>query len=115
MTVMSAPPYPSHLESDVVLRTGRTIRLRPVRHEDGPGLVAFFRSLSPEALYERFFDTRSPEAAAACAPVDVDYGKCFGVIGESGGQIVAIAHYFASPKHPEVAEVAFAVRDDVQG
>jgi acetate---CoA ligase (ADP-forming) len=116
MTVtMTAQPYPSHLESDVVLRTGRTIRLRPVRHEDGPALVTFFRKLSPEALYARFFDVRTPEAAAACAPADVDYCHTFGVVAEMSGEIAAVAHYFASPRHPEVAEVAFAIRDVLQG
>jgi acetyl coenzyme A synthetase (ADP forming)-like protein len=116
MTVTAAAAaYPAHLEFDVVLRTGRTIRLRPVRHSDGPQLVEFFRKLSPEALYARFFDLRTAEAAAACAPADVDYQRCFGMVAESAGEIAGVAHYFASPRHAEVAEVAFAIRDDLQG
>ena len=108
-------PYPSHLECDVVLRTGRTIRLRPVRHEDGDGLLTFFRRLSPASLYSRFFDQRTPEAAVACAPADVDYTRCFGIVGELNGEIVAVAHYFASPRKPEIAEVAFAIADELHG
>jgi acetyl coenzyme A synthetase (ADP forming)-like protein len=108
-------PYPSHLEADVVLRTGRTIRLRPVRHEDRDGLLEFFRRLSPASLYSRFFDMRTPEAAVACTPADVDYRRCFGMVGELNGEIVAIAHYFALNNRPEVAEVAFAISDELQG
>jgi acetate---CoA ligase (ADP-forming) len=112
---VAAVPYPSHLECDVVLRTGRTIRLRPVRHEDREGLLNFFRRLSPASLYSRFFNMRTPEAAVACAPADVDYRRCFGMVGELNGEIVAVAHYFASMKRPEIAEVAFAISDELQG
>ncbi|HEX7420501.1 MAG TPA: GNAT family N-acetyltransferase [Thermoanaerobaculia bacterium] len=115
MTVVVETPYPSHLECDVVLRTGRTIRLRPVRHDDREGLLNFFRHLSPASLYSRFFDMRTPEAAVACAPVDVDYRRTFGMVGEQSGEIVAVAHYFALIKRPEIAEVAFAISDDLQG
>jgi acetyl coenzyme A synthetase (ADP forming)-like protein len=113
MTVIET--YPEHLESDVVLLTGRTLRLRPVRHEDRDHLIRFYTRLSPDALHARFFDSRTPEAAADSSPVDVDYRREFGVIGELSGEIVAVAHYFASASHPDVAEVAFAIRDDMQG
>jgi acetyl coenzyme A synthetase (ADP forming)-like protein len=108
-------PYPSHLECDVVLKTGRTIRLRPVRHEDGDGLLSFFRRMSPASLYSRCFDFRTPEAAATCAPADVDYSRNFGMVGELNGEIVAVAHYFVLADKPEVAEVAFAIADELHG
>jgi acetyl coenzyme A synthetase (ADP forming)-like protein len=97
-----------------VLKTGRTIRLRPVRHEDGEGLLNFFRHLSRASIYSRFFNMRSPEAAVASTPVDVDYRRCFGMVAELGGEIVAVAHYIATV-NPETAEVAFAIGDDLQG
>jgi len=107
--------YPSHLESDIVLRTGRTIRIRPVRHEDTPRLIDLFRRLSPEALHARFFGMTTPEVAERCAPADVDYSKCFGLVGEVNDEVVAVAHYYRSERQPEMAEVAFAIRDDLQG
>lgn len=107
--------YPAHFESDVVLRSGRTLRLRPVRPDDRDHLIRFYTRLSPESLHLRFFDTRTPEAAAAASPADVDYRTDFGVVGELGGEIVAVAHYFASRAKPKKAEVAFAIRDDMQG
>ena len=106
--------YPSHLESDVVLRTGRTLRLRPVRPEDREHLIRFYTRLSPDSLHSRFFDARSPEAAVEASPANVDYRREFGIIGEMSGEIVAVAHYFASASRSDVAEVAFAIRDDMQ-
>ena len=107
--------YPAHLESDVVLRTGRTLRLRPVRHDDRDHLIRFYTRLSPDSLHSRFFDTRTPESAVDSSPADVDYRHQFGIVGELSGEIMAVAHYFASPKRPDLAEVAFAIRDDMQG
>ena len=110
-----APSYPSHLEFDVVMRTGRTIRVRPVREDDTPRLLDLFRRLSPEALHARFFSMATPEMALRAAPAAVDYSMCFGLVGEIGSEIAAVAHYYRSERHPDVAEVAFAIRDDLQG
>jgi acetyl coenzyme A synthetase (ADP forming)-like protein len=113
--VLMDTTYPAYLESDVVLRTGRTLRLRPVRHGDREPLIRFYAQLSRKALHSRFFSARTPEAAADSSPADVDYRHDFGIVGEMAGEIVAVAHYFASPNHPGIAEVAFAIRDDMQG
>ena len=107
--------YPVHLEADVVLRNGRTLRIRPVRVDDRERLRAFFMTLSPETLHARFFAMCTPDQALIYAPAAVDYVHEFGVVGEVGDRIVAVAHYFASPRHPSVAEVAFAIADDQQG
>jgi GNAT superfamily N-acetyltransferase len=107
--------YPAHLEADVVLRNGRTLRIRPVRGNDGERLRAFFMTLSPETLHARFFAMCTADQALLYAPASVDYVHNFGVVGEVGDRIVAVAHYFASPRHPSVAEVAFAIADDQQG
>jgi succinyl-CoA synthetase alpha subunit/GNAT superfamily N-acetyltransferase len=107
--------YPAHLEADVVLRNGRTLRIRPVRANDGERLRAFFMTLSPETLHARFFAMCTADQALLYAPASVDYVHEFGVVGEVGDRIVAVAHYFASPRHPSLAEVAFAIADDQQG
>jgi len=107
--------YPAHLEADVVLRNGRTLRIRPVRCDDRERLRAFFATLSPETLHARFFDMCTADQALLYAPADVDYVHDFGVVGEVGDRIVAVAHYFGSPRHPRIAEVAFAIADDQQG
>lgn len=107
--------YPTQFESDVVLRTGRTVHIRPVRAEDHARLIDFYTRLSPESLHARFFGVCRPEMAAAASPASVDYDREFGAVAEQGGEIVGVAHYFASPKTKNVAEVAFAISDAAQG
>jgi acetyl coenzyme A synthetase (ADP forming)-like protein len=107
--------YPVQFESDVVLRTGRTMHIRPVRPEDRERLIDFYERLSPESLHARFFAALRPEIAAASSPVNVDYDREFGAVAEIGGEIEGVAHYFAFRKDPEAAEVAFAISDAAQG
>jgi acetyl coenzyme A synthetase (ADP forming)-like protein len=111
----TAAAYPSHLESDVVLRTGRTLRIRPIRSDDRTSLLAFFSALSPASLRSRFFDLCSPASALAGSPTDVDYSNDFGLVGELGGDIIGVAHYFRCAHRPTVAEVAFTIADLAQG
>jgi acetyl coenzyme A synthetase (ADP forming)-like protein len=112
---MTAATYPAQFEADVVLRTGHTLHVRPIRAEDRDRLLAFYGRLSPETLHARFFDLCSAQRAVVYSPAVVDYALEFGVIGESAGDIVAVAHYFVSRQEPKVAEVAFAIADAVQG
>ena len=112
---MTSTAYPVQFESDVVLRTGRTMHIRPVRREDQERLVDFYARLSPESLHARFFGVLRPEVAAASSPVNVDYDREFGAVAEIGGDIEGVAHYFAFRKRPEAAEVAFAISDAAQG
>ncbi|MGH9419761.1 MAG: GNAT family N-acetyltransferase, partial [Thermoanaerobaculia bacterium] len=100
---MTVAAYPTQFESDVVLRTGHTLHIRPIRPDDRDRLLAFYAGLSPESLHARFFDLCTPDQALTYSPADVDYDREFGVIGENGDGIVAVAHYFASRRRPEVA------------
>jgi acetate---CoA ligase (ADP-forming) len=109
------PAYPAHFESDVVLRNGRTLRLRPVRAEDHAAMLAFFRNLSGDSLHSRFFDARTPESAMRDTPVDIDYDDDFGVVGEDAGEIIAVAHYYRLRHNRKIAEVAFTIADRAQG
>ena len=54
---------------DVILRDGRTLRLRPPRLDDAESLLEFFRSLSEQSLYMRFhgFPQRRGAARRAAA------------------------------------------------
>ena len=55
-------PYPAEEERDVVLRSGSTLRLRPIRTEDAAALLAFYRRLSSDSLYFRFFSLPNVDA-----------------------------------------------------
>lgn len=112
---MTTVEYPVQFESDVVLRTGRTMHIRPIRGEDQDRLIDFYARLSPESLHARFFAVLRPEIAAKSSPVNVDYDREFGAVAEIAGAIEGVAHYFAFRKHPEAAEVAFAISDAAQG
>ena len=102
------------MQRDVVLRTGRTLLLRPIRPDDREALMDFFKRLSPESVHSRFFDLCPPDLATKYA-LDFDVKRDFGLIAEIGGEIVGVAHYFAFKSQPKAAEVAFAVADDAQG
>ena len=107
--------YPAHEERDVVLRSGSTLRLRPIRPSDAPALLAFYQRLSPDSLYFRFFSVPKIDSDRAEGFCRVDYDSLFAFVGEAGGRIVAVAHYFRDPRRPELAEVAFTVEDALQG
>jgi acetyl coenzyme A synthetase (ADP forming)-like protein len=109
------PVYPAQEECDVVLKSGSTLRLRPVRPEDAAELLAFYRRLSPDSLYFRFFSAPQLDVKKAESVCDVDYENTFGLVGETGGRIVAIGHFFRNSAHPERAEAAFAVEDALHG
>ncbi len=109
------PAYPAHEERDVVLRSGSTLRLRPIRPADAPALLAFYKRLSPDSLYFRFFSVPNVDAERAASFCRVDYDSLFALVGEAAGRIVAVAHYFRDPRRPERAEVAFTVEDALQG
>lgn len=107
--------YPVEFESDVVLRDGSTLRLRPVRPEDEPALLHFFQSLSPESLYFRFMAVPRIDEHRVKALANVDYENEFALVGESHRGIVALAGFYRGASAPERAEVAFAIADELHG
>jgi acetyl coenzyme A synthetase (ADP forming)-like protein len=107
--------YPLEFESDVVLRDGSTLRLRPVRLEDETPLLEFFNALSPESLYFRFMAVPRIDVHRVKALATVDYENEFALVGESQRGIVALAGFYRSPSAPDRAEVAFAIADHFQG
>ncbi len=115
--VSAEPPagYPAQEESDVVLKSGSTLRLRPIKPEDAPALLAFYKRLSPDSLYFRFFSVPQLNVKKAESVCQVDYQNTFALVGETAGRIVAVAHFFRNDKRPERAEAAFTVEDALQG
>ena len=107
--------YPADREADVVLRDGSTIHVRPVRPEDEPAVLAFYRELSEETRYLRFFSGTLDFAEAARRAVEVDYQRRFALVAEAGPErrVAADAMYLTTA--PERAEVALAISDAYQG
>jgi acetate---CoA ligase (ADP-forming) len=102
---------------DVILRDGRTLRLRPPRRKDAEALLEFFRALSERSLYLRFHGFREVDARLVEPLLEPDWeerGSLLGALAdEEGEQVVAVANYVRL-RDPAVAEAAFAVADEHQ-
>jgi acetyl coenzyme A synthetase (ADP forming)-like protein len=107
--------YPARYESDVVLRDGSTLRLRPIRPADREELLAMYARLSPESRRFRFFGSGDVVDAEVSRLLAADYDHEFVLVAEAGGRISGVALYFRNPKAPDRAEVAFAIADALQG
>ena len=107
--------YPAADESDVVLRDGMAMHLRPIRRDDGPGLLALYDRLSPASLYFRFFAVPDKDAGKAEYLTHVDYDRRYAIVAETAGAIVGVARWERLSERPSHAEVAFTVADDFQG
>ena len=92
--------YPADREADVVLRDGSTIHVRPVRPEDEPAVLAFYRELSEETRYLRFFSGTLDFAEAARRAVEVDYQRRFALVAEAGPERRAAADARVRVKAP---------------
>lgn len=111
--------YPSGWESDVVLRDGGTVHLRPIRPSDATAIQALHGRLSQQTIYFRFFGplvSLSTELLERFVNVDyVDRSALVAVLGED---IVAVGRYERLPSRSgsgDEAEVAFLVDDAQQG
>src|SRR5436309_3257591 len=118
---MSSPtgsPRTSHVR-DVILRHGRTLRLRPPLPQDAEAVLDFFRGLDAESRYLRFHGTRRIGPDILDGLLDPDWsvrGALIGVVrgDHAGEEVVAVASY-ARLRDPRMAEAAFAVATELQG
>src|SRR5437899_12872241 len=76
------PRYLADTEQGVTLRNGASVRVRAIRPDDEPRLMALCRRLSPRTVYQRFFSVRRllPEEPHAFA--NVDYRQRMAVVAE---------------------------------
>jgi GNAT superfamily N-acetyltransferase len=91
------------------------VRLRPIRQDEGPRLLALYDRLSPESLYFRFFAVPDKDRARADYLAQVDYATRYALVAEIGGEIGGVARWERDLADPSRAEVAFTVADDLQG
>ena len=108
--------YPAHYESDILLRDGSTLHLRPIKPNDLQSLMEFHHRLSPRSIYFRFFSPL-PELGEERARelVNIDYNDSFALVGELAGRLVGVARYYRDEKTRDHAEVAFLIEDALQG
>jgi acetyl coenzyme A synthetase (ADP forming)-like protein len=108
------PPagYPAERETDVVLRDGATIHVRPVTSDDEDALARFLGALSLRARSFRFFSGGSDPGRMAKFCTTADYRNTYGVVAVSGDEIVA--HGMYARVDDAAVEVAFAIADSLQ-
>jgi acetyl coenzyme A synthetase (ADP forming)-like protein len=100
--------------SDVVLRDGSTMRLRPPGQEDAQRLLAFFGDLSDRSLYLRFHGHPNVGPNLVDPVLEPDWVERGALVGTKEDRVVAIANYVRL-RDARTAEVAFAVADELQG
>ena len=100
---------------EVALPDDTRVHIRPIRADDGDGLLDLMRRLSKESLYMRFFTIPKPDPKVLDYLTHVDYENHFALVGEVGGRIAAVARYVRDRERPDIAEIALTVADDLQG
>jgi acetate---CoA ligase (ADP-forming) len=103
-------------EADIVLRDGSTLHVRPVRSDDVPALRAFFRGLSEESRWFRFFGGGGEHflSDAARRSAAIDNGT-FSLVATAGPAADIVGQALYVPTRADHAEIALAVADAYQG
>jgi GNAT superfamily N-acetyltransferase len=101
-------------ETDVVLRDGSTVTVRPLMAADEGALSRFYRGLSGESRYLRFFSAPSNFDHIAHRLAEVEGGGRYGIVAVAGPNSAIVAHAAFFRSGPDRAEVALAVADRYQ-
>jgi GNAT superfamily N-acetyltransferase len=106
--------------TEVTLRDGTRVRLRPLLPEDKAVLVEGFNRLSPESRYRRFMAPIQELTEGQLRYLtEIDYVDHFAWLAldldTSGHPGIGVARYVRIPEEQDVAEAAVTVIDDYQG
>jgi acyl-CoA synthetase (NDP forming)/RimJ/RimL family protein N-acetyltransferase len=111
----SAPAYPESWVTDVVLRDGRTVHVRPITAADAVALDEFHERQSPESIYFRFLSPRPRLSRKDLRYfTEIDYRDRMAFVAEVGDELIAVARY-ERYSGTDTAEVAFFVDDRHHG
>jgi RimJ/RimL family protein N-acetyltransferase len=111
--------YPGALERQMVLKNGETLRIRPIRPDDEPRLVALYNRLSRRTAYQRFFTVmRRLPSDWVHYFANVDYRRRLALVAEretvAGVELIGVGRYEPSDEEA-TGEVAFVLEDGYQG
>ncbi|HEV7896605.1 MAG TPA: GNAT family N-acetyltransferase [Planosporangium sp.] len=102
--------------ADIILADGSTARVRQMRPDDGPAVVALHSRFSERTRYLRYFSPYPRISARELAYfVNVDHHDREAFVVELGDQLIAIGRYDRLGAGATEAEVAFVVEDAHQG
>ena len=104
--------------ADVILRDGRTLRLRPPTPDDADALLDVLRravAAEPLPALPRLPELGPRLVESLVEPDWQERGVLLGaLVDEDGERVVAVANYVRL-RDPKLAEAAFAVADEHQG
>jgi len=111
--------YPAHLSRTWALPSGESLRVRPVRHDDGELEEAFVCALSLESRYQRMLSGGTkvtPEWIDSMTHIDYDRHMAFAVTTASDGveQFVGVGRYVIDAATLD-ADIALVLADAWQG
>jgi acetyl coenzyme A synthetase (ADP forming)-like protein len=110
--------YPAQYETEVLLKDGSRILLRPIRTDDIERWLEFISRLSHRTKYLRFHSVPKLGREDAIRFCSVDYDNAFAFVAEvlrdRRRDIIAIGRYYRIPHKPS-AEVALVIEDAYQG
>jgi L-amino acid N-acyltransferase YncA len=109
--------YPAHLETDVVLRDGGTVHIRPARSDDQERIEDYLIGLSDESRRLRFWGVSVDISDVAARAVDVDQVDHLTLLAFTGGPegtVVGGAQYVREGAAHR-AEVSVSIADALQG
>ena len=97
-----------------LLADGTTVEIRPAGPGDYDAVKAMHQAMSPDNTYMRFFNVSrlSAENEARRICLGPRPGQA-SLLALAGGRVAGVASYVPLREHPEQAEVAFAVADDM--
>jgi acetyl-CoA synthetase (ADP-forming)/acetyltransferase len=116
---MAIRPYPQELEQDIAWQ-GAPLQLRPIRPEDAPAHVRFFRQLAPDDVRLRFFSAMKELPPTQLARLtQIDYDRAMAFIATRRGadgtpETLGVVRAVADPDNQQ-AEFAIIVRSDLKG
>ena len=100
-------------ESDIALRDGSTVHVRPRVRRTSTGLSRFLGALSDEARSFRFFTAATDLGQMARLFTEPCGGTSLLAVTSDDGQVVGHGQYF--PDGTGGAEIAFAVAESLAG
>jgi acetyltransferase len=112
-------PYPNQYEDHIVIKSGESLFIRPIRPEDAPLLVTLFEGLSPRTVYFRFFSPLKqlpPSMLARFTQIDYDRSMALSAFlqTDEGEKMVGVAR-FIGDTNPKSVEFAVMIEDHWQG
>lgn len=111
-------PYPESLISDIQLKDGNTVTLRPIKPEDEPLWIELLSSCSKESIYSRFrYDFYYDSHKVATQFCFIDYDREIAIVAEieeeGRKKIIGVGRLIADPD-VEIMEYAILITDSWQ-